>query len=63
MRRAYARIGAAVSAAPARGASLQTARRHCHDGASLSPFTPEQGMSEHDKFLFDTNGFVTPYKP
>jgi len=40
-------------------AATAAAQRSCHDAASLSPFASSNHvMSDTDKFLFDTNGFV-----
>ena len=49
----------AVTPAAVAASMLRHKRRYCHDAAALSPFdSSKHQMSDKDKFLFDTNGFV-----
>ena len=51
-----AALGTPSDAVPSSSRRALPPRRACHDAAALRPFA--DGMSDADKFLFDTNGFV-----
>ena len=51
-----AALGTPRDAVPSSSPLALPPRRACHDAAALHPF--KDGMSDADKFLFDTNGFV-----